>query len=74
MRHWQWEYDATGENLGYTTTETDAHGYPLCPNCGKETRYADGQVDEEEFTGRSIYGTWYGCDACRIGTPIEYED
>lgn len=73
MRHWQWEYDETGENLGYTTTETGVHGYPLCPNCGKETHYCYGQVDETE-QGIAVYAEWYDCDTCGIGTPLEYED
>jgi hypothetical protein len=40
----------------------------LCPICGHEAQYNKDVISHEYVTGKDIYGWWYDCYSCMIGT------
>lgn len=63
----------TVEKVGDFPLEKTATGDYICPKCGKPTEYVEAQIDQD-FMGNDIYGWWFDCYQCGIGTePVEFD-
>lgn len=66
-----WTTDKESESIGKFPLEQAADGDYICPKCGKPAEYDEGQIDQDRM-GNDIYGWWFDCYQCGIGTePVE---
>ena len=60
-----------GESIGCFRDDLPFDYPPDCPKCGKPAQYWEGQIGEEQYTGRAIYASHYYCPDCHIKTMTE---
>lgn len=69
----KWYREDTGELVGDfepNCLPSSYGGECVCPLCGSQTVWWEGQIDEDEM-GSAIYGENLVCYPCGIGTEVE---
>jgi hypothetical protein len=69
VREIHWVDLAEGESVGVFPLEETISGNYMCPKCGKQCHYWEGQIDQDRM-GNDIHGWSFDCWDCGIGSEV----